>query len=244
MFYIVNETSKEFTFERDENCLVLKNGNDVRLPIMLINSTDEQLDKVLAEKISEPVKAKRTTKVFPRIDSKVVLYEDLTDSDMAEMLVLDKGLDKKEYRHPKSVVIVISDSKISSILRAGEYDGVCPVTDLYTERSFGEGNEFCVDFYFVSFSKWQDMPDDIKIELPNGYSLKFGIFEYTKNDKDCRINALIRYDADGNEVKPEEKKDKKKDQKPAKKKYNYKNKKDKKRAHSDLVSRMPKHVGN
>ena len=233
MFYIVNETEKEFNLVKiDNGDLFIVNG-ETKLPIMSLSSESKELEAILDEKIKDViVRPKRTTKIYPKMDNGVVLYNDL---DVPVIFSEEKGQDKSAYKFPKSVVIVVTDVPEGSNLRYTEDEDDKKKLRPVERKSGEDADGIYVDFYFVSLSKWDDI-QDIAIELPSGHTLKFGILNYANKDgKKTKINALIRYDKDGNEVKPSEKKE----NPQQKKKYNFKNKKDKKRAHRDLVNSIP-----
>lgn len=235
MFYIVNETEKKFNLVKDDDGGINIVCGETKLLIMAIDRGCNGLEAVIDEKIKDVVvNPKRTTKIYPKVENEVALY------DMANVPMVfteKRGLEKSAYRYPKSVVIVVTDSKDGSVMRgAEESDNYVPV-EKYSGDCDCENNVF-IDFYCVSLSRWDDIKD-ISIVLPSGCSLKFGTFSYHREDgKETKINALIRYDKDGNEVKHSEKK-KQAAKNGGNKKYNFKNKKDRKKAHADLVRSLP-----
>lgn len=218
MFHIVNETDKEFKLAVIKTGVLglvptfAEEGNEIAL-----FDIEESLSGVAESRIENAkdgfvVKPNRTTKFFVSEQNHVTLYDTEILSSSVDGVKYDvrcgtavskaRGLDKSEYRLPKSIVIIISKSD--------EEVGLENVTeDILIEKKTVVTNteELGVKFHVFacSHSKWQSISEQVYITLPCGEKLLFGSVVKNKDGKNDNINALIRCDADGNMIVREKK---------------------------------------
>lgn len=216
MIHIVNETGEEFKLAIIEGKglgIIPSNFEgepDENKAIKLLGIKSTKLVELVKERLNKSeggyiIKAKRTSKFFVNDEGCVTMYERPIEEDYnysAELISVPKGDDKTAYRHPKSIVVVITDYD-ESIGLEGENISTEDKSPIFAPEhdNVGACLEVNVAVIFCNYGKWKNLPDgDTYITLPCGDKLKFSYIEIEKNDRKMEVNALIRYHSDGSIV--------------------------------------------
>lgn len=231
MIQIVNETKHmmRLILHTDEEantlCISLQSSNDkcscslCKVGKELQNDVKENFQRMTKNKDYLEIPPFRTTKFVPvSKPGHILMYPRIVNFG-CELMCLRAGLsDKSIYFHPKGIVITITD-KIDA--DGSSYVESCVCTNdkcaqVYSVKSCllqtTKENEYVlVQIFEYDVHKWANMRENTFLILPNMERLVFGeVSVKTKEGKEKNINALIRCDANGNPLKRESKKKKRK----------------------------------
>ena len=255
MFHIVNETGKEFKLAVIKAGVLglvptfAEDGNDIAIFDIDENLIDIAESRIENAKDGFITRPNRTTKFFVSEQNCVTLYDTEVISHNIDGIKHDircgtvvskpRGLDKVEYRLPKSIIIVITNAG-----EAADLENIGENILIEKKTLFADTTELGVDFHVFacSHSKWQSIPEQVYITLPCREKLLFGSVVKDRDGKKDNINALIRCDAEGNAIVREKKQQKYRDnggQKPYQNRGKKGNKKGGRGKMSDVMRGLP-----
>lgn len=218
MLHIVNETEKDFKLAveneqgSDWGKLVITTTSEDH-DVLSEFAVDAKLKNIAAERIDAEeggylVKSRRSTKFFVSEPGHITMYDHSPVSGIAEIVSVERGLDKNSYRLPKSVIVVITDMNDDVTLEDFSHEQASEKNPVFASANSPiviEALQVKITVFFCNYSKWQSIKEKIYINLPCGHKLLFGSANKVKNGNTSVINALIRCDAEGNAIRNEKK---------------------------------------
>lgn len=225
MLHFVNQTKKDFVLRRTDDgilCLYEKeNDSDLYVRVIAIGGSlydalEEAVSKKLGEKNDEfEIAANRTSKFHVSVDDTTILYERDDEvknptRSMARMFGRENGLAAREYYFPKAVIFVITDTdtmvdleyqdpELDAIARGDDYENAPIYKGIVADSLYN--NTVKITAIFCNNSKWDKVPENTFIKVSDDRKLRFGTVDKKRADGSTyTINALIRCDADGNEI--------------------------------------------
>lgn len=227
MLHFVNHTKTDFVLKLTDDgflCLCKKGENEPNLSLVKVcgaipeESYDEELFDAVRSKMNEnggvfDMRANRSSKFYVSIPDVAVLYDEGA-SAMVRMFGKETGLRANEYYFPKSAIFLLTegqdmetrpdmayeDEAMYKLCHSSEYR-TAPMYRGMTDMSSVPG--ITITTFLCNLSKWDKIPSNTFITVSEDMKLRVGVVT-KKNPEgtDYSINALIRCDAEGNELKP------------------------------------------
>ena len=244
MLHFVNHTKTDFVLKLTDDgflCLCKKGEDGPNLSLVEVSGSvyDGDLLDAVRAKMNEnggefDMRANRSSKFYVSLPDIAVLYDEGTlqegegASSMIRMFSKETGLRANEYYFSKSAIFLLTEGQDMETRPDVEYEDkvtydlchspeyrTAPIYRGMTDISSVPG--ITITTFLCNLSKWDKIPTNTFITVSEDMKLRVGVVTKRNTEgTEYSINALIRCDAEGNELKSV-----KKESRPGNNRQNY-----------------------